>query len=256
MKRIHQILLTAALMAVFLTVLAPASLLGEVLQQASGGTWQLADASGTLWNGQGVLTGRRDNKGKEAQPAAALPRLGWKLGGFQAAGLAFDLTAGGQPAGKVQVGWSGWQAQLRAVAVEARDITPLLPGLLNKGEWQGLLNLRQLAAQGNWRVARVSQIDLQWSNAGTSLMPKGTLGSFAINAHSEDVGVSFSISSQDGPLVLSGHGTHTARQGLQFNGELTDNAGLASQFPGFLGAYLQPTGEPRRYTVRISQLNL
>ena len=252
MKRLHLVLLTAVLSVVFMVLLAPASLIGAALEQASSRQWSLAQARGTLWNGQGVPTGRRD----KATRQASLPPLAWKLASIQASGLSFALSVGGQPAGQAQIGWSGWQVNLHRLGMEARDITPLLPGMLNKGEWQGLLNFKKVAAQGNWHTARLSQMELQWLNAATSLMPKGALGSFDVKAHSEEVGLSFSITSQDGPLVLSGQGRHSARQGLQFSGELTDNAGLASQFPGFLGAYLQPTGEPRRYTVQVSQLNL
>jgi hypothetical protein len=32
------------------------------------------------------------------------------------------------------MGWNGWQASLRRLGMEARDVTPLLPGILNKGE--------------------------------------------------------------------------------------------------------------------------
>lgn len=253
MKRIHLTLLTALITLVFVVALAPASLLSAALQQASSQQWTLADARGTLWNGQGIPIARRDKDSRQA----VLPMLGWSLAGMDWRGLRFALSSGGQPAGHLQIGWSGWQAQLRGVGMEARDITPLLPGLLNKGDWQGFVNVRQLAAQGDWRnAARVSQADVQWLSAATGLLPKGELGTFAITARAEEVGMSFSITSEDGPLRLSGQGRHSARQGLQFSGELIDQAGLAGQFPGFLSAYLQPTGEPRRYAVQISQLNL
>lgn len=253
MNRIQQIVATALLTLVFLVVLAPASLVSATLRQGTHHQWDLADARGTLWDGQGAPTGRRN---KDA-PQVALPMLGWKLAGVDWRGLRFALSANGQPAGHLQMGWSGWQAQLRGVGMEARDITPLLPGLLNKGDWQGFVNVRQLAAQGDWRnAARVSQADVQWLSAATGLLPKGELGTFAITARAEEVGMSFSVTSEDGPLRLSGQGRHSARQGLQFSGELIDQTGLASQFPGFLSAYLQPTGEPRRYAVQISQLNL
>lgn len=252
MNRIQQIVATALLTLVFLVVLAPASLISAALRQGTYHQWDLADARGTLWSGQGIPTGRRD---KDA-PQVALPALAWKVAGVDWQGLRIALSVNGQPAGHLQVGWNGWQAQLRDVGVEARDITPLLPGLLNKGDWQGFVNARQLVAQGDWRTARVSQADVQWLGAATGLMPKGDLGTFAIQAHTEEVGMSFSITSEDGPLRLSGQGRHSARQGLQFSGELIDNAGLANQFPGFLSTYLQPTDEPRRFTVQITQPNL
>lgn len=252
MKRIHQIAFTGLLALVFIVWQAPASLIGAALRQASHGAWDLADAEGTLWNGQGVVTGRRDKDPRQV----SLPPLGWTLAGFQSGGLRFQIQAHGQPAGQVQIGWSGWQAQLRGLAVEAREVTPLLPGILNKGDWQGQLNFQQISAQGDRRATRISQIEMEWLNAATGLMPQGALGSFMLKGHSEAAGVSFSITSQDGPLMLSGQGSHSAQQGFQFSGELTDNAGLASQFPGFLGDYLQPTGAPNRYTLQISQLNL
>ncbi|MGS5087833.1 type II secretion system protein N [Hydrogenophaga sp. A37] len=252
MKRSHQIILTGLLTLVFIVWQAPASLIGAVLRQASHDAWDLADAEGTLWNGRGVVTGRRDKDPRQV----SLPPLGWKFGGFQNGGLLFQMQAHGQPVGDVQIGWNGWKAQLRGLTVEARDLTPLLPGILNKGEWQGLLSFQQISAQGDRHAMRISQIDMEWLNAATSLMPQGALGSFALKGHSEAAGVSFSITSQDGPLTLAGQGSHSAQQGFQFTGELTDKAGLASQFPGFLGDYLQPTGAPNHYTLRISQLNL
>lgn len=252
MKRSHQIVVTALLTLVFIVWQAPASLIGVALRQVSQGAWDLAEAEGTLWSGQGVVTGRRDKDTRQV----SLPTLGWRLGGVKWSGVQFLVQTHGQPAGHLQIGWNGWQAQLRGLSMEARDLTPLLPGILSKGDWQGLLSFLQVSVQGDLRAARITQLDVEWLNAATGLMPQGALGSFIVKGQSEASGMSFSISSQEGPLVLSGQGRHSAQQGFQFTGELTDNAGLARQFPGFLGDYLQPAGEPNRYTLRVSQLNL
>lgn len=252
MNRIQQIVTTALLTLVFLVVLAPASLVSAALRQGTQQQWDLGDARGTLWDGQGVPTGWRDKDALQV----ALPALAWKLAGVDWHGMRFALSVGGQSAGHLHIGWNGWHAQLHGVGMEARDIAPLLPGLLNKGDWQGLVNVRQLAAQSDWRTTRVSQADVQWLSAAIGLVPRGDLGTFAIQVRAEEVGISFSVTSENGPLRLSGQGRHSARQGLQFTGELVDQGGLASQFPGFLSAYLQPMGEPHRYSVQVSQLNL
>jgi general secretion pathway protein N len=251
-KRLHQIAITGLLALVFIVWLAPASLVGAALQQTSEREWHLADADGTLWNGRGVITGRR---GKDPRQMS-LPPLDWKLDGFRNGGLLFQIRTNGLPIGQVQIGWGGWQANLHGLGVEAKDVTPLLPGILNKGDWQGLLNFRQISAQGDLQSTRISQIEMEWLNAATSLIPKGQLGSFMLKGRSETSGVSFSITSQDGPLMISGQGSHSAQQGFQFTGELTDHAGLAAQFPGFLGAYLQATGPPGHYTLNVSKLNI
>lgn len=252
MKRRYLVTLTFLLTLVFIVWQAPASVIGAALRQATHGAWDLAGASGTVWNGQGAITGKA---GQDA-PQANLPPLGWRLAGLKGGSLRFLVTSSGQPAGEVLAGLAGWQANLRGLSMDAKEATPLLPGLLSKGDWRGLLNFQQVAANGNWRSAQVSQLEMAWLNAATGLMPKGELGSFVIKGQSENQGLSFSISSQDGPLQITGLGSFSAQQGFRFNGELTDNAGLAAQFPGFLGAYLQPTGQPGRYTLRISQLDL
>lgn len=252
MKRSRQIAITCLLTLVFMVWLAPASLIGTVLQQASNHEWDLADADGTLWNGRGVVTGKR---GKDPRQVS-LPLLDWKLDGVQNLGLLFQIKANGSPIGQMQLGLNGWQVNLRGLGVEAKEATPLLPGMLNKGEWQGFLKFRQISAQGNLQSTRISQIELEWLNAATSLLPKGQLGTFELKGHSENSGVSFSITSQDGPLVISGQGSHSAQQGFQFTGELTDNAGLTAQFPGFLGAYLQAAGAPGHYTLNVSKLKI
>ncbi|MGJ3701197.1 type II secretion system protein N [Variovorax sp. AFSI2.2] len=251
MKRFHQIAVTGLLTLVFIVWLAPASLIGIVLQQASHRLWSLADVDGTLWNGRGVITGKPDKSPRQV----SLPPLSWKLLGFQNGRLLFQVSANGQPVGHLQIGSSGWQANLHGLDIEARELTPLLPGILNKGEWHGLVNFRQISAQGNWQSTKISQVEVQWLNAATSLIPKGQLGSFVLKGHAESVGMSFSVTSQDGPLMISGEGKHSAQQGLQFNGELADAAGLISQSPGFLSAYLRPAGAPNHYTLQISQLN-
>lgn len=253
MKRLHLIAITSLLTLVFIVWQAPASLIGLALQQASHHTWDLADANGTLWNGRGVITtGQRD---KDPRPVS-LPPMGWKLVGFQGGGLLFQMQAHGQAIGHLQVGLGGWRTQLRELGLEARDLTPVLPGLLSKGDWQGFLNFHQMSAQGSWRSVQTAEVDVEWLHAATGLIPQGELGSFVLKGHTENAGVSFSITSQDGPLVIAGQGSHSRQQGFQFTGELTDNAGLASQFPGFLSAYLQPAGAPNRYTLHISQLDL
>jgi len=251
-KRIHQITITGLLTLVFIVWLAPASLVGTVLQQASNQTWNLADAEGTLWNGHGVITGKRDKELRQV----SLPPLAWKLTGLQNGGLFFQITTTGQTIGQVQIGWSGWQTNLHGLNMEAKEITPLLPGILNKGDFQGVLNVRQISAQSTWQSAGISNVEVEWLNAATSLIPQGQLGSFVLKGHTENAGVSFSITSQDGPLMISGQGSHTPQQGFQFAGELTDNAGLVGQFPGFLSDYLQPAGAPTHYALHISKLNL
>lgn len=252
MKRLHQVILTSLLTLLFVVCLAPASLIGAVLRQVSNQQWDMVNATGALWNGHGVFLGKALND----QPPTLLPALDWNFEGLQSGAVSFQLKANGSPMGQALLGLNGWQVKLRDFSMEAKDITPVLPGMLNKGGWQGLLKFRKVHAQGDFTGLQTSQFELEWLHAATSLLQNGQLGNFSVSGQVEKSGQSFSITSQEGPLVITGQGANSAQNGFQFTGKLIDNAGLAAQFPGFLGAYLQATETPGHYALNVTQLKI
>ena len=219
---------------------APAQWLADGLQGASGGRLLLAEARGSLWNGSAVLvlTG-----GSGSRDAAALPgRLQWQLrpgwsGLRLRAEQACCLPEGLQLT--LHPGWGGYALVLDDPARPAG--AAIRPGPARTlGQWPaswlaGLgtpWNTLQLGGQlqlassglrlesvaGQMRLAGDLQLQLRGASSRLSALP--ALGSYQLllqGSGQPGEAASLRLSSQEGPLRLSGEGQWTGAR-LQFRG--------------------------------------
>jgi general secretion pathway protein N len=235
----------AALGLVFgLVTRAPAQWLADGLQSASSGRLLLAEARGSLWNGSAVLvlTG-----GSDSRDASALPgrlhwqlRPGWgvlRLRAEQACCLPGGLQLSLHP------GWSGFALVLDdtpSPAATARPAAQATAASRTLGQWPaswlaGLgtpWNTLQLGGQlqvassglrlqssaGQLRMAGDLQVQLRGASSRLSALPM--LGSYQLllrGSGKGDEATTLQLSSQEGPLRLSGEGQWTGAR-LRFRG--------------------------------------
>jgi general secretion pathway protein N len=219
--------------AVALVAFAPAAWLATGVATATGQRLLLADAQGTAWQGSAVLvlTG-----GADSRDAAALPgRLHWQAG---LAGTALDITLrqacclNGEMTLRVEPGIGRMKVTLPAAdGVRGQWPASWLAGLgtpwntLQLAGWLrlGSSGLSAEAAQGRWRLDGRLDVELDEIRSRLSTLPR--LGSYRVGvAGAGDGGAGITLSTIEGPLLLSGSG-QWAPGGVRFRGEARADEG-------------------------------
>ena len=239
-------LLSGSLLAVL--AWPPATWLARAVEGASHGRLMLAEAQGTLWQGNALTvlaagTGMRD--------AMVLPtRLHWRVAPFWG-GLRLKLTQDGMLNGTLQLEWRpGWKQQHLAVlpdsgvgvgagtaGVVGRWPAGWLEGLgapLNTLRPGGELQLSTQALTLNsagqgWQMQGGATLDLL--RASSRIATVAPLGSYRISFSSSAQGlgpVQVSLATLEGALQLSGNG-QIDPQGFHLQGQ-------AQAAPGFEAA--------------------
>lgn len=225
--------------ALGLIVFAPAAWLAQGVAALSDGKLLLADASGTIWQGDAVavLTGGRGSRDARALPG----RLNWGMrvaGGGLRLSLQQDCCLPVPLVLQVNPRWSGMQVQVGRQADAASSVQPAgathelghwpaawLGGLGTPWNTLQLSGVLRLAAQdlrfewvqGRLRLSGRAEISLD--NAASRLTTLERLGSYRLNVDSDADGqVQLRLGTLDGALQLSGTGGLTPT-GMRFRGE-------------------------------------
>jgi general secretion pathway protein N len=222
---------------VALAVFAPAAWLASGVASATGQRLLLADARGTVWRGSAVLvlTG-----GADSRDAASLPgRLEWRVG-LAGTRLALDARhaccLNGELRVLVEPGIGRVRLTLPPAADAVRGQWPAgwLAGLgtpwntLQLGGWLRLASpgLSAEGVQGRWRLDGTAELQLDDVSSRLSTLPR--LGSYRVGlAGAGDGGANITLSTIDGPLLLSGSGQWAAG-GPRFRGEARADQGAES----------------------------
>lgn len=218
-------------------VFAPAAWLAGGVASVTQQRLLLADARGTVWQGSAVLvlTG-----GADSRDASSLPgRLEWRIGldgsrlamvARHACCLNGDLRLRVEPGiGRIKVslpppGGSG-------DAIRGQWPASWLAGLgtpwntLQLGGWLRLQTpgLAVEAVQGRWRLQGNAELQFDDVQSRLSTLPK--LGSYRLGlAGADDGSAGITLSTVDGPLLLSGSGAWAAG-GARFRGEARADQG-------------------------------
>ncbi|MEO3711842.1 MULTISPECIES: type II secretion system protein N [Roseateles] len=219
-----------------LVLCAPARWLAQGLAQSSGEHLLLADASGSVWNGSGVLVLQG---GPGSRDAASLPgRLSWSVGldGWQPVlRLRQDCCINDTLSLRVQPGWGRLRLDLPAQDQWlARVPAAWLGGLgtpWNTLQLSGSLRLsaRQLSLQyqgGQWQ--QQGQLDFELVNIGSRVSTLAPLGSYKLSlvGDAQKPGLTrIELQTLDGALQLQGQGRVGEGQRLQFQGEASAATG-------------------------------
>ncbi len=228
--------------ALGLIVFAPAAWLAQGVATLSDGKLLLADASGTIWQGDAVavLTGGRGSRDARALPG----RLNWAMrvaGGGLRLSLQQDCCLPVPLVLQVNPRWSGMLVQLGTQADAASPVPGAgAAGAIHElGHWPAawlgglgtpwntlqLSGVLRLAAQdlrfewvqGRLRLSGRAEVTLD--NAASRLTTLERLGSYRLNVDSDADGqVQMRLGTLDGALQLSGTGGLTPT-GMRLRGE-------------------------------------
>ncbi|MCL2296783.1 MAG: type II secretion system protein N [Proteobacteria bacterium] len=199
MRTLLKIFLALLLLIAALIFFAPASLLDSGLARASSGKWRLAESTGTLWNGSGMLT--------HAQGAVLTP-LRWRfepsalLGGAARWQLLADQTTprltGTLTFSKKGVGLDGLSLHTSAAVLQ-----PLLPPeMVQALEGTLIIDAPSLLLQEKSQEGRISG---RWQNAQMVFQEVPVdLGNITFNIDSRQQGSHSTIHNEGGAVSLDG----------------------------------------------------
>jgi general secretion pathway protein N len=252
--------LAGALVALVLN--APAAWLAGALASATGQRLLLADARGTVWNGNAVLvlTG-----GEGSRDASALPdRLHWRL---RPEGLGLGLRArqacclNGELHLRLAAGPGRLRLELPAAAAEGAAAAAALPGAARGvGQWPaswlvglgtpwntlmptGTLQLRSPGlvleqVQGRWRFT--GRLELTLATLASRLSTLDSLGSYRLTLSGDAAAgdaAQLQLITTEGALQLTGSGQllgSGAASRLRFNGQASAAAGFEAALGNLL----------------------
>ncbi len=222
MKRSVLWLLTV-LLSVLLTlaVFLPASWLGVLVEQQSGGRLTLGDAQGTLWRGSAFIGGA---PGNNSAVTPLLPgRFSWTISPLALLGMVEMQLANSESLTQplsVKGGWTHWQLSPSALLLPANGLSGLgaplntiAPSGVMRLSWSTLelaLEQRQLKVQG--------RTTLEMTEMASRLSSVRPLGSYQLALDWQGQSAALTLASTSGPLLLSGKGSLDHGR-LQFSGQ-------------------------------------
>lgn len=222
MRRAVLWLLTIALSVLLtLAVFFPATWLGSLVEQRTGGRLTLGDAQGTLWRGSAFIGGAAGGNGPVTP---LLPgRFSWTVSPLALVGMV-DLRlenteALAQPV-TFRGSWSRWQLSPSALLLPAQGLAglgaplnTLAPSGILRLSWTGL----ELAL-ANRQVAVDGRTTLEMTDMSSRLAPIRPLGSYTLALDWRGQQAALTLDSVKGPLLLSGRGNLNNGR-LQFSGQ-------------------------------------
>lgn len=235
----------ASVLAVLVTVLAflPASWLGPMVEQQTGGRLTLGDAQGTLWNGSAFVGGA---PGEGGAVTPLLPgRFAWRLSPMVLLGqVHVELENPQALAGPVRIdgSWSQWQVSSGELLLPAEGLAGLgapLNTLAPSGTIRLVWNTLDLLRQPN-TVAVQGRTVLTMSDMGSRMSPIRPLGSYEMAFDWRGSQADLNLRTVRGALVLTGSGMLQNGR-LRFSGQ----AFAADGYEQSLGNMLNLLGQRR-----------
>ncbi len=238
-KRIWLLLLLAY--GAVLLVTAPAGMLGTLLRLASNERIELANTDGTVWNGTAnpVLH-------LHSGELVVLDRVQWKLALLKAftGKLAIELLWTDAPHSfPMEAVIAPGQVELRHAHI---PFPALLLGEVSAPLKPAALRGRIILDSDGLRITRqgiLGSATADWINASSSLSQVSPLGNYHLTFTGTPDGLSTTLQTTSGALLLSGTGQFTNTTGLHFTGEAQASNGNEEAL-GDLLSHLGPQVRP------------
>ena len=237
--------LAPTVLAVLVTVLAflPASWLGPIVEQQTGGRLTLGDAQGTLWNGSAFIGGA---PGQGGAVTPLLPgRFAWRLSPlvlFGSVSMTLENPQALARPVRIEGSWSRWQVSSGELLLPAEGLAGLgapLNTLAPSGTIRLVWNTLDLHRQSN-AVAVQGRTVLTLSDMGSRMSPVKPLGSYEMAFDWRGNAADLNLRTVRGALLLSGSGMLQNGR-LRFSGQ----ASAAEGYEATLGNMLNLLGQRR-----------
>jgi general secretion pathway protein N len=204
--------------------LAPAQWADRAVQRATGGRVELAEATGTIWNGSAtlVLASGAGREGARDGSRSSLPdALSWRLSPWpllsgtveltlrHPSALVGPLTISAYADGRLQLGATTLRLPAAMLAGLGAPWNTVRPGGIVSVHTDGLE-----VAQGRCR----GSLTADWEYASSALSPVSPIGHYRLQTSGPYPGTRLELQTISGPLELTGSGTIAEGGRLRFNG--------------------------------------
>lgn len=242
LKRVLLACLFVSVFCISLCIFAPASLMGYVLERASGGKLALAQTTGSLWQGAGMAILRQKNQQQ------LLGSYQWDVHLFSLSvqvqtGASMPMTVHYTPmSGHIDIDHPQLSLPVSALEIAAPQLAPY--------QLQGTLEMRsdhlRLDAAG-----MKGQITVDWLRAASGLSQIKPLGDYRILLQGSDSGLNGKLSTLSGKLQLTGEGSFDKASGMHLNGTAQAAPGAAADELNELLHHIGPEVSPGVYTLAL-----
>jgi general secretion pathway protein N len=250
MRFFRHLILLALLLGLFLLVRAPAAWVDRALNEASSGGIRLTQASGTLWQGTGVLR-VIDPVSRAAQ---LWQPLSWSadFSGLWRGAFAWDLRAGGQRLARLSAHPQGGQVSGVQITAPARFILERMGGFWGQARWAGDLNLTAADWRCDWAGHCTGDARIVWWSAASSLLPGQLFGDYAAQLKAQPDGIHITLSTLEAKAIaLEGEGLLVPGGALNMSARLTGDAQILSRLPSIGAGQVRPGDKPGQWIVRL-----
>lgn len=211
-----------ALLAVLATVaaLAPSQWAAAAVRSATDGRVDLAETTGSLWNGQATVV--LSSSSEPGAARASLPeRLSWRLSPWQLllgtvdltlthpSALAQPLSVRVSPGSPTVIGATTLRLPASLLVGLGAPFNTLRPGGVLSINWDRL-QIEPRRMQG--------AISAEWQFASSALTPVSPFGHYRLTTSGAFPGTQLQLSTISGPLELAGNGTIAEGGRLRFEG--------------------------------------
>lgn len=198
----------------------PAAWLAPRLEEISHQRWRLAAASGTLWNGSGVLMTLAPTLGDWRN----VQSIHWQLRGnaLWRGQLGIDLQTEHGHA-HLQLSPRGLSVENFDLALPADEIIGQLSGAFGRYGWGGRLHLQGKHLACDWqRKDCRGEADIFWKDATAREIPGPLWGDYRLRILGEGPALRIDVSTSQGRLKLTGHGelAHTGKLNLSIEADV------------------------------------
>jgi len=203
-----------------LVVLAPAQWAGQALEHASGGRVELAEATGTIWNGAATLV-LASGSGRGESRSSLPGTLSWHLSAPALLMGTVDLTLRHPSAltAPLQVDLYA-NGRLQVAAATLKLPAEMLAGLgapWNTVRPGGIVTVHTDGLQLDKGHCRGS-LTVEWEYASSALSPVSPIGHYRLQTSGQYPGTRLELQTISGPLELTGSGTIAEGGRLRFEG--------------------------------------
>jgi general secretion pathway protein N len=201
-------------------VLAPAQWADRAVQRATGGRVELAEATGTIWNGSATLV--LASGGARGAARSSLPDpVSWRLSPWpllsgtveltlrHPSALVAPVTISAYADGRLQLGATTLRLPAAMLAGLGAPWNTVRPGGIVSVHTDGL-ELAQGRCRGN--------LTADWEYASSALSPVSPIGHYRLQTSGQYPGTRLDLQTISGPLELTGSGTIGEGGRLRFNG--------------------------------------
>jgi general secretion pathway protein N len=236
------VLLFGSVFLIGLCAFAPASLMGSVLERASGGKLTLVQTTGSLWHGSGVALLRLKARYQ------TLGSYRWNLQVFSAAlqvqaGEETPMTVRYVPfASRINIDNLHFTLPASMLEIAAPQLGPY--------QFQGMLDAH--SEHLTLDAAGVNgQVSVDWLRAASGLSTIRPLGDYRISLQGNGPSMEAQLSTLSGKLQLAGKGSFDNAAGMRFNGTAQAAPGTAEAELNELLHHIGPEISPGVFTLAL-----